>query len=86
MTTELPVQRASKAEMFPFDYYIMEMPERNLWQRLNLSKYTAYRLGDSLTENNWNGYKGLILQIEAINFDRNIGFNMLFNTRHVFFS
>ena len=85
MTTELPVQSASKSEMFPFDYYIMIMPERNLWQRLNLFKYTAYRLGDSLTENNWNGYKGLILQIEAINFDRNIGGSTCYSTQDMVF-
>ena len=44
MTTELPVQRASDAEMFPFDDVIMEMPERNLWQRLIFLEYTAQRL------------------------------------------
>ena len=47
MTTELPVQRASNAGMFPFDDVIMEMPERNLWQRLIFLKIYCTKTNSS---------------------------------------
>ena len=85
MTSELPVQRASYAEMFPFDVVVMKMPERILWQGLNF--LNIVHNGSVI---HWQKITEIVIKIlfyklRLSTVVKNIGLNMLFYTRHGFF-